>query len=68
MMPGVFLFRTASGLVQLTDGSPRTIELITATIADGSIALLIIIAMSVGLLVPKMVSDRLGAERTRARS
>jgi uncharacterized membrane protein YjjP (DUF1212 family) len=68
MMPGVFLFRMASGLVQLTDGSPRTIELIAATIADSSTALLIIIAMSVGLIVPKMASDRLAAKRTRAKS
>jgi len=68
MIPGVFLFRMASGLVQLTDGSPRTLELITATIADSSTALLIIIAMSVGLIVPKMASDRLAAERTTTRS
>src|SRR2546425_11786074 len=35
MMPGVFLFRTASGLLQLADGSHATLELISATIADG---------------------------------
>jgi uncharacterized membrane protein YjjP (DUF1212 family) len=68
MMPGVFLFRMASGLVQLTDGSRRTLELVTATIADSSTALLIIIAMSVGLIVPKMASDRLAAARTTATS
>src|SRR5262249_36587510 len=34
MMPGVFLFRMASGLVQIAGGSQTTLELISATIAD----------------------------------
>jgi len=57
MMPGVFLFRMASGLVQLTSNSQRTWELVGATLADGSIALLIILAMSLGLIVPKLIID-----------
>src|SRR5215472_6926419 len=57
MMPGVFLFRMASGLVQLTSSSQRTWELMGATLADGSIAVLIILAMSFGLIVPKLVID-----------
>ena len=68
MIPGVFLFRMASGLVQLTNGSLRTWELMGATIADGSIALLIILAMSFGLIVPKMVIDRLGERPAQTRS
>jgi uncharacterized membrane protein YjjP (DUF1212 family) len=68
MIPGVFLFRMASGLVQLTDGSLRTWELMGATIADGSIALLIILAMSFGLIVPKMAIDRLSERATQAKS
>ena len=55
MMPGVFMFRMASGLVQLTNSSQRTWELMGATLADGSTAILIILAMSFGLLVPKLI-------------
>jgi uncharacterized membrane protein YjjP (DUF1212 family) len=57
MMPGVFMFRMASGLVQLTNNSQRTWELMGATLADGSIAILIILAMSFGLIVPKLILD-----------
>ena len=57
MMPGVFMFRMASGLVQLTNSSQRTWELLGATLADGSIAILIILAMSFGLIVPKLIID-----------
>ena len=60
MMPGVFLFRMASGLLQLADGSHTTLEIISATIADGMTAVTIIFAMSVGLIVPKLAIDRLG--------
>jgi uncharacterized membrane protein YjjP (DUF1212 family) len=59
MIPGVFLFRMASGLLQLADGSHTTFELLSATIADGLTAGAIILAMSFGLIVPKLVIDRL---------
>jgi len=60
MIPGVFLFRMASGLVQLTTSSSTTLELLAATIADGMTAVTIILAMSFGLIVPKVVIDGLG--------
>jgi hypothetical protein len=63
MMPGVLLFRMASGLLRLADGSHTTLELLSATIADGLTALNIILAMSFGLIVPKLVVDRL-SDRT----
>jgi uncharacterized membrane protein YjjP (DUF1212 family) len=65
MIPGVFLFRMASGLVQLAEGSHTTPELIRATTADGVTAITIILAMSLGLIVPKMAIDRLGDDRSR---
>src|SRR5262249_12880046 len=63
MMPGVFLFRTASGLVQLAVSSNRTWELMVGTISDGSAAILIILGMSFGLIVPKLIIDY-AAEKT----
>ena len=66
MMPGVFMFRMASGLVQLTNSSQRTSELIGATLADGLIAILIILAMSFGLIVPKLISDYVSEKVTKS--
>ena len=57
MMPGVFMFRMASGLTQLTNSSQRTWEFVGATLADGWVATLIILAMTFGLIVPKLVID-----------
>jgi uncharacterized membrane protein YjjP (DUF1212 family) len=65
MMPGVFLFRMASGFVQLASNSPKTLELLTATFTDSSTAILVILGMSLGLIVPKIVIDGL-AERAAA--
>jgi len=64
MMPGVYLFRMASGLVELADRPQRTLDLMSATIADGSTAILVILAMSVGLIVPKMATDCLSQRST----
>lgn len=59
MMPGVFLFRMASGLVQLGNGANTTLPLLGTTLADGIIAVTIILAMSFGVVVPKIVIDRI---------
>ena len=67
MIPGVYLFRMASGLLQLADGTHTTLELISATVADGMIAATIILAMSFGLIVPKMVIDWLCERSVLAR-
>jgi uncharacterized membrane protein YjjB (DUF3815 family) len=68
MIPGVYLFRAASGFLQLADGSHTTLELLSATIADGSTAAIITLAMSFGLIVPKLMIDRLGERLRRAKS
>jgi uncharacterized membrane protein YjjB (DUF3815 family) len=68
MMPGVFMFRMASGLLQLTSGSQRTWELMGATIADGSVAILVILAMSFGLIVPKLIIDYVSEKVTKTKS
>jgi uncharacterized membrane protein YjjB (DUF3815 family) len=68
MIPGVYLFRMASGVLQLADGSHTTFELLSATIADGLTAGTIIIAMSFGLIVPKLIIDRLCERSTQRKS
>jgi uncharacterized membrane protein YjjB (DUF3815 family) len=68
MIPGVYLFRMMSGLVQIAGGSQTTLDLLNATIADGMIAITIILAMSIGLIVPKIVLDNLGDRSTQAKS
>ena len=57
MIPGVYLFRMASGLLQIASGSQTTLELLSTTTADGLIAAIIILAMSFGLVVPKLAID-----------
>ena len=68
MIPGVYLFRMASGLLQIADGSHTTLELLSATIADGMTATTIILAMSFGLIVPKLAIDRLSERSAPAKS
>jgi len=68
MMPGVFLFRMASGLLQIAGGSQTTLELISATIADGMTAMIITLAMSFGLITPKLVIEYLSESSTKKRS
>jgi uncharacterized membrane protein YjjP (DUF1212 family) len=68
MMPGVFLFRMASGLLQIAGGSQITLELISATIADGLTAMIITLAMSFGLITPKIAIDYLSERWTQTKS
>jgi uncharacterized membrane protein YjjP (DUF1212 family) len=68
MMPGVLLFRMASGLVQIADRTQASLELINATIADGMSAVILILAMSFGLITPKIVIDALSERSTPAKS
>jgi uncharacterized membrane protein YjjB (DUF3815 family) len=61
MMPGVYLFRMTSGFLQIADGHQTTAELLGATAADGLTAATIILAMSLGLIVPKMAIEFLSS-------
>jgi uncharacterized membrane protein YjjP (DUF1212 family) len=60
LMPGVFLFRMAGGMVDLVGlGSKAPQELFNQVVADGTAAILIILAMSFGLIFPKMCIQNL---------
>jgi uncharacterized membrane protein YjjP (DUF1212 family) len=65
MLPGVFLFRMASGFLEIAAGPQATFELISATIADGVAALTVTLAISFGLLIPKLAIDSLGERSAR---
>jgi len=67
MMPGVYLFRMMSGLVQIAGGDQTTLSLIQATISAGMTASIIILAMSLGLIIPKMFVDYLGNRSTQTK-
>ena len=55
MIPGVYLFRMADGLVQLMgQGRAAPYDLLLGTMVDGITAFLIILVMTFGLIVPKM--------------
>jgi len=60
MIPGVYLFRMMSGLVQIAGGAETTLSLIQETISAAMTASIIILAMSLGLIIPKMIVDYLG--------
>jgi uncharacterized membrane protein YjjP (DUF1212 family) len=58
LIPGVFLFRMAAGMVEivmLDQRAPR--ELFLQVTSDGMTALLIVLAMAFGLILPKMCID-----------
>jgi uncharacterized membrane protein YjjP (DUF1212 family) len=57
MIPGVYLFRMMSGLVQIHADTVPTLPLIQGTIADGMTASIVVLAMSLGLIVPKLIID-----------
>jgi uncharacterized membrane protein YjjP (DUF1212 family) len=65
MIPGVYLFRMASGLVQMTTPELATPELFSATLSDGVEATIIILAICFGLIVPKLAIDYVGNRQSQ---
>jgi uncharacterized membrane protein YjjP (DUF1212 family) len=62
MIPGVYLFRMGSGLVQIAEGTQNPTDLMD-TAASGGAAAMIIFAMSFGLIIPKLIIDYFGDRR-----
>lgn len=55
LIPGALLFRMAAGLVELvTLGEKASIDVLLHAISDGTTALLIVLAIAFGLILPKM--------------
>ena len=59
MMPGLFLFRAASALVGLISIEGRAPpDLLSSVVANGTTAFLILLAMTFGLILPRMLFER----------
>src|SRR6266436_4362067 len=59
MMPGFFLFNAAPGLVELVSIGPSApAALLTSVVTNGATAFLIIMAMTFGLILPRMLFER----------
>jgi uncharacterized membrane protein YjjP (DUF1212 family) len=60
LMPGFFLFNAATGLVELVSIGPSApAALLTSIATDSATAFLIIMAMTFGLILPRMLFERL---------
>ncbi len=58
LMPGFFLFNAATGLVELVSIGPSAPPaLLTSIVTSGATAFLIIMAMSFGLILPRMLFE-----------
>lgn len=58
MMPGIFVFKLASGLIDVyLAGSSATLPMLTSVVSNGTATFLIVMAMTFGLIVPKMLID-----------
>jgi uncharacterized membrane protein YjjP (DUF1212 family) len=59
LMPGFFLFNAATGLVELVlIGPAAPVALLTSIVTNGATAFLIIMAMTFGLILPRMLFER----------
>lgn len=59
MMPGFFLFQAANSLVSLVALAPHaSAALVTNVVANGATAFLIVLAMTFGLILPRMLFGR----------
>jgi uncharacterized membrane protein YjjP (DUF1212 family) len=72
LMPGFFLFNAVTGFVELVSIGPSTpAALVTSIATNGATAFLIIMAMTFGLILPRMLFERVlpaPAEKRHGRS
>ena len=65
---GKLISQVAADPMQIAGDAQTSLELIGATIADGTSALISILAMSLGLITPKIVIDGLSERSTKVKS
>ena len=59
LMPGFFLFNAGTGLVELVSIGPSApAALLTSIVTNGATAFLIVMAMTFGLILPRMLFER----------
>ena len=66
LVPGVYVFRTLSGIIQLQHNTSP--GLLAATVSDAAIATLVVAGLAIGLVVPMRVRDVLVAASARRRA
>lgn len=66
MMPGVFFFRVASGLVQIAHGGAAVAHLVPETIGDAMTAFMVVMAMTIGLVISRALIDHLRTKQDLA--
>lgn len=60
LMPGIFVFRFADGLINIyVQGATTPLPVLAQSAADGTAALLIVLVMTLGLIIPKMLIEGL---------
>lgn len=66
MIPGAYIFRMTSGLMQLQNATGEMVEpLLVATLSHAVTAVQMVMAMSLGLVVPKQIYDEWRSWRER---
>jgi uncharacterized membrane protein YjjB (DUF3815 family) len=66
MIPGVYVLRAASGMIQLINTPNPTTQLLLATSSDAVTTVVITLALTFGLVVPKLVMGHYLSERFEA--
>lgn len=58
MMPGIFVFKFAASMVDIYEaGSSASLGMLLAAVNNGTGAFMIVMAMTIGLIVPKMIIE-----------
>lgn len=66
LVPGVYVFRTLSGIIQLQNKTSP--DLLAATVSDAAMATLVVAGMAIGLVVPMRIRDILVSASARRRA